>query len=42
LTEWLSHCARGTELTNDGRVAAEYVAETVIGQRLFWEALREK
>jgi hypothetical protein len=28
-------------LTNDGQVASEILAETLIGQRLFWEHLRK-
>jgi hypothetical protein len=41
MTNWLSHCARGVELTNDGRAAAELFAETIIGHRLLLEALRK-
>jgi hypothetical protein len=28
-------------MTQDGRVAGEFLAETLIGQRLFWEAWRK-
>jgi hypothetical protein len=31
--------ARGTELTDDGRVAAEYAAETLIRMRVFLKSL---
>ena len=37
----VSHCARGVELTNDGRVAAEFFAECDMGHRLLLEALRK-
>lgn len=30
-----------TELTPDARVAGEWLAETLIGQRMWWEAWRK-
>lgn len=30
-----------TDLTPDARVAGEWLAETIILQRLFWEGLRK-
>ncbi len=29
-------------MTQEGRAAGELIAETLIGQRMFWEALRKR
>jgi hypothetical protein len=41
MTQWLQAIVHDRPLSPDARVAAELVAETLIGQRLFWEATRK-
>jgi hypothetical protein len=38
---WLRSIMTGAPLTEDARIVAELTAETLIGQRQFWEFLRK-